>query len=472
MPKMAREFMVHRSQPKCTTVATPLHWCAGNYWARMCECLLKNNAKPNAQLAGVEDRLDADSPDSGFAVYSADLPSKCTPLHVAVYYKSAETVKILARQSHVDVNALDLRGHTPLVYALSGGGDDGGYDILEYLTARKDLEINDQYWLIDARSIPDATIGPKNLEHYHERYQMALRSPPNGFNLRPIHLVALHLDARSMEMLDRHGKLMVIEPTEDDITALMIATWGATSVNTFYPTSYSVAAMQRLLSHPRNKLHIQDSLNRTALMHAIIYNSMDLKPVALLIDAGAKLDLQDGKGHTALMLAIANKKISQAGDRVEMIMDNEDKGLNVNAKDKENGRSALMMAACPDRYGTDPILLIDVLHVKRLLNVVDIDPHAVDNDGHSALDLVREQVEIDKSKSARIQQNLEEDQFGLHFANQANNAERARYLRLERESTQKSESDAITREKKLNRIKHWIYRIQTLEKRQEWINLR
>ena len=462
MPKIVREFMDHLSQLKRTTVATPLHWCAGNNWARMCEWLIENGAEPNAQLAGVEDRLDADLVDSEITPYTVDLPSKCTPLHVAAYYRSAETVKILARQPHVDLNALDLQGYTPLVYALCSGG----YDSLEYLTAREDLEVNNQYWFADTEWMPIEKIGPKNREYYLERYKMALKSSPEGFNLRPIHLVALGLDTRSMEMLDRHGNLMVTKPTKDGITALMIATWGRNY-------SYSVAAMQRLLSYPGNKLDVQDNLKRTALMHAIIYNSMDLEPVTLLIDAGAKLDLQDNKGHTALMLAIAEKTVSQAGDRVEMLLDNEDKGLNINAKDIENGRSALMMAACSSRLGIEPILPVDVLHVNRLLKVVNIDPHAVDNDDHSALDLAREQMETEKSLSARLQQYLEEeDWFGVYLANQANNAERARYLRLEHESTRKSESDAKTRERKLNLIQSRIYQIETLEKCQEWISLR
>ena len=122
MPKSAREFMDHLSQPKWTTVATPLHWCAGNNWARMCEWLIKKDAEPNAQLAGVEDRLEVDLVDSGIASYTVDLPSGCTPLHVAVYYRSAETVKILAQQPQVDLNARDLQGYTPLVYAICGFG--------------------------------------------------------------------------------------------------------------------------------------------------------------------------------------------------------------------------------------------------------------------------------------------------------------------------------------------------------------
>ena len=155
-----------------------------------------------------------------------------------------------------------------------------------------------------------------------------------------------------------------------------------------------------------------------------------------------------------------------------LILDNKDKGLNVNAKDKEKGRSALMMAACPARIDTDPILPVDVSHVIRLLEVVDIDPHAVDNDGHSALDLAREQMETDKAGSARIQQDMEEeDSFGLHLADQADNAERARYLELEYESTQNSESDAMTR-RKLTSIQHWMNQIQELKQRQKWMSLR
>lgn len=203
---------------------------------------------------------------------------------------------------------------------------------------------------------------------------------------------------------------------------------------------------------------------------------MDLEPVTSLIDAGAKLDLQDKKGHTALMLAIAHKNVTQDGDRVELLLDNEDKGLNVNAKDIENGRSALMMAVSTDRelpLGLKSILPVDVLHVNRLLKVVNIDPHAVDNDSHSALDLAREQMETTKSLSARIQQNLEEEGlFGVHLANLANNAERARYLRLEHESTQKSESDTKTRGRKLNHIEHQISQIERIEMCQGLISLR
>ena len=318
--------------------------------------------------------------------------------------------------------------------------------------------------------MPISKIGPKHLERYHERYERALEEPTHrGFHLRPIHLAALDLDARSIEILDRHGNLKVTKPTEDGITALMIATWA-------FKSSYSVAAMQRLLSYPENKLDVQDDLKRTALMHAIIYNPMDLEPVTSLIDAGAKLDLQDKKGHTALMLAIAQKNVPQVGDRVELLLDNEDRGLNVNAKDIENGRSALMMAACPDRdppLGPDSILPVDVLHVNRLLKVVNIDPHAVDNDSHSALDLAREQMETTKSLSARIQQNLEEeDLFGVHLANLADNAERARYLRLEYESTQKSESDTKTRGRKLNHIEQQMFKIKRIENCQGWISLR
>ena len=466
MPKMAREFMNQLSQSEWTTVATPLHWCAGNNWARMCEWLLKNDADPNARLAGAENRLDLDLGGSGLTSRTVDFLYKCTPLHVAVYYKNAEIVKILAQQSDVDLNAPDLQGYTPLVYAISGGGHDGGYDILECLTGRKELEINSQYWFIDNAWMHLEKIGPKYLEHYPGRYKMVSDSIDGRFNLRPIHLVALDLDARSMEMLDRHDNLMVTEPTEDGITALMIATWD-------HGSSYRVAAMQRLLTYSGIELDAQDNLNRTALMHAIMYNT-DLEPVTLLIDAGAKLDLQNNKGHTALMLAIARRDVSYVGGCVEVILENEDKGLNVNARDIENGRSALMMAACPYRHnGMDPILPVDVLHVNRLLNVVNIDAHAVDNDDHSALDLARERMEADKSQSARNQQELEEENlFGVHLANQANNAERTRYLRLEHERTQKSESDAAIRKEKLYHIEYKISEIQQLEKRQKWISLR
>lgn len=260
MPKMVRQFIDHLSQPKWTTVATPLHWCAGNNWARMCEWLIEKDAEPNARLAGVEDHLEVGLVDSGIASYTVNLPSGCTPLHVAVYYGSAETVKILAQQPQVDLNASDVQGYTPLVYAIC----DFGYESLEYLTARKDLEVNDQYLLDDTGWMPISKIGPKDLERYHERYEKALEEPTHQVvKLRPIHLAALDLDARSMEILDRHGNLMVTKPTEDGITALMIATWA-------YKSSYSVAALQRLLSYPEKKLDFQDYLKRTALMHAII----------------------------------------------------------------------------------------------------------------------------------------------------------------------------------------------------------
>ena len=218
-----------------------------------------------------------------------------------MYYKNAEIVNILAQQSRVDLDAPDTRGYTPLVYALSGGRYNVGYDSLEHLTASKDLKINDQYRFTDTRFMQIQNPGPKDVEDYHERYHETLGSSNLRSYLRPIHLVALSLDARSMKLLNRHSNLMVTEPTKDGVTALMIATWADRQ-------DYSVAALQRILSHPDNRLDVQDSLmNRTALMHAIIYGLMSLEPVALLIDAGAKLDLQDKKGHTALMLAIAKK---------------------------------------------------------------------------------------------------------------------------------------------------------------------
>ena len=429
----------------------------------MCEWLLKNGADPNAQLTGLEDRLQPDFQDSGFIGLDATYHDKCTPLHVAVFYKNVETMKILAQQSHVDVNAVDSESYTPLVYALCGGENGGSYDILECLTVREDLEINNQYRFPLNQLIPINKFGLEYRERYPQRYYMALELWQNAFNLRPIHLVALDLDARSMEILDRHGNLLVSEPTQDGITALMIATWAK-------KVPYSVAAMQRLLGYPGNKLDVQDNLKRTALMHAIEYNTMDLEPVRLLIHAGAKLDLQNNKGHTVLMLAIKQKYDLEVSGLVEVILENEDKGLNVNAKDIENGRSALMMAACPNYRNSNQILPVDVLHVSRLLKVEGIDPHAVDNDGRSALDLAREQMETDKSRSAETQQELEEeDLFGVHLANFA---ERACYLRLEHESTQKSESDAITRRAKLDLIKWKKTQIEDLEKFQELIRLR
>eukprot|EP00658_Telonema_sp_P-2_P028817 TRINITY_DN2200_c0_g2_i3.p1 TRINITY_DN2200_c0_g2~~TRINITY_DN2200_c0_g2_i3.p1 ORF type:complete len:210 (+),score=50.36 TRINITY_DN2200_c0_g2_i3:43-630(+) len=121
-------------------------------------------------------------------------------------------------------------------------------------------------------------------------------------------------------------------------------------------------------------VNVRDFLGMTPLMHAANMGQTDI--AELLMDANAKCDAVDNAGRTPLMLAAAGGMIGV----VELLLDRAaTREVAVNARDKIDGYTALMLAALHDSAEVVQLLLVNGAK------------HDIKNDhGQTALEIARQ----------------------------------------------------------------------------------
>ena len=128
---------------------------------------------------------------------------------------------------------------------------------------------------------------------------------------------------------------VIDEQNKEGWTALMLSARNS-------KTDSSEETVKIILEHGA-KVNIQEKNGSTALMMAVISsrtNSSE-ETVKLLLEHGAKVNIQEKNGCTALMRAVISSRTDSSEETVKLLLEH---GAKVNIQEK-NGCTALMMAA-------------------------------------------------------------------------------------------------------------------------------
>lgn len=267
--------------------------------------------------------------------------SNYTPLMVSVHNRDKKSVKILSKNNRVDPDIIGPWQYSPLSELVSkNGSEEANLEIMYMLL--NDLEADPNIYNPYGNTILNEAI----LNH-------------------PLALVSLLADYKKTNV-NFQSKFTQMTPL---ITAL---------------NERNLEKIEFFIDHPDVDPDVQDELGMTPLMYAAIDGEREITQA--LLDKGAKPNIQDINGRTALMHAIKSKNNAFIP---QILL--EDQRVDVEVSDSA-GKTAIMYAAIFDQKE----IVQDILHRKigPKLNIDLQDKYGLTALAHAVINYNHQIVEI------------------------------------------------------------------------------
>lgn len=224
--------------------------------------------------------------------------SAATPLCLAVLKGRSNIAKLLISKYRAAVSTTDPEYGTPLHCAAFAGEAGVAKTMLEH-GARVDsmcaLDPKKLRWL---SSCSLEKVGPKSPR------QSAASAHPFT-HATPLHVAVLQKHATMVDFLIQNGSA-IDQPSDFSVNGSSTKALAACNYPIHVASYRGVSDIIALLVASKANVDVQDPFGHSALMHACMSTSGHSRIVRQLLEAGARTDLTDHSGDTALHVASRN----------------------------------------------------------------------------------------------------------------------------------------------------------------------